>query len=112
MIRRKEEARIRRDEEEQLKLMKSERKQQKLRDSHLQVWRRACSYSSNQDIAMRRQLRFAASILERECFRKDMSTMLCRVRSAPLLLEGVRVTNYISCIYFQLVSLASIIYVL
>lgn len=81
--------------------MRNENRRKKLRDSHLQAWRRAHSYSSNQDIAMRRQLRMAASILERESFVKEMSNMLTRVRSAPLLLEGVRVSNLLMDSYNQ-----------
>jgi hypothetical protein len=86
--------RIKREEEELLKLLRNESRRKKLRDSHLAAWRRAHSYSSAQDISMRRQLRAAASILEREHFIRDMSTMLTRVRSAPLLLEGVRVSSF------------------
>jgi len=82
---------MKREEEELLKLMRYDHRRKKLKDSHLLAWRRAHSYSSSQDIAMRRQLRMAASILERETFVRDMSRMLSRVRSAPLLLEGVRV---------------------
>lgn len=93
LLRRKEADRIKREEEELLKLLRNEGRRKKLRDSHLSAWRRAHSYSSSQDIAMRRQLRAAASILERESFVKDMSSMLSRVRSAPLLLEGVRVRS-------------------
>lgn len=71
-----------------LKIMRGEKRRKKLRDAHLHAWEVACSYSAEQDIAMRRQLRHAASILERETFIRDMSCMLSRVRSAPLLLEG------------------------
>ncbi|CAL8093827.1 unnamed protein product [Orchesella dallaii] len=84
----KEEIRIQREEEELLRIMRAEKRRQKLRDTHLHAWQHAYSYSAEQDIAMRRQLRHAASILERESFIKDMSCMLSRVRSAPLLLEG------------------------
>lgn len=45
--------------------MKNESRRKKLKDSHLLAWLRAHSYSSSQDIAMRRQLRAAAAILER-----------------------------------------------
>ncbi|OXA59477.1 hypothetical protein Fcan01_05182 [Folsomia candida] len=95
--RRKEANRIKREEEELLKLMRNETRRKKLKDSHLSAWRRAHSYSSHQDITMRRQLREAASILERQSFVKDMSSMLSRVRSAPLLLEGTRERRYEPC---------------
>jgi hypothetical protein len=91
--RRREAERIKREEEELLKLMRNESRRKRLRDSHISAWRKAHSYSSNQDISMRRQLRMAASILERESFVRNMSSMLSRVRSAPLLLEGVRVSD-------------------
>jgi len=35
----------------------------------------------------------AAAILEKDSFMRDMSSMLSRVQSAPLLLQGVRVSN-------------------
>ena len=75
-----------------MRQMKIDKKRQHLRDSHALAWRIARSYSSSQDIAMRRQLRMATAILERESYKKDMNSMLSRVRSAPLLLEGVRVS--------------------
>lgn len=89
--RRKEQERIRREQQENSKLRKMEEKRYELKSAHSDVWKRACSYSCKQDIAVRRELRIAAAILERDSFQKDMSNMLSRVRSAPLLLEGVRV---------------------
>jgi len=71
-----------------MRCLKAEKRRSLLRESHLTAWKRACSYSATQDIAMRKQLRHAASILERDAFVKEMSSMLNRVRSAPLLLEG------------------------
>ncbi|CAG7716244.1 unnamed protein product [Allacma fusca] len=86
----KEVNRMKQEEEELTRQMRIDKKRQELREAHLLAWRRAGSYSSSQDIAMRRQLRMATAILERENYRRDMSSMLNRVRSAPLLLEGER----------------------